>query len=285
MPGRMGSGFARRAARRGQRLLNYRTLSKVLTDFIIRYLESNKRLVVPQLGAFVVKASDGCVLFTELFRRDDGVLRGLLCAGGMSELEAAGAVDRFVFEVRHAVQEGGEFVMEGFGTLRRGPEGTIVFVYKSAGRPQSASRVSAAEAEATGASGMVSAVGRATEGGRSAGAAAERETKPAHASDTSGAGPSVPSKLRPDPSVKGLRYGKPVKTTDAYAYVGSAPRRRVDKLILIAIAAAVLALAAIAYGYIRDLQTEREQEIYTEKTFLPIPSGTAAAPAETETQN
>lgn len=298
----------------------------MLTDLIIRYLESNKRLVVPQLGAFVAKAPGGPVLFTELMRRDDGVLRGLLCAGGMSELEAAGAVDRFVFEVRHAVQEGREFRMEGLGTLRGGPEGTIVFL----GEAQSAARshtgadegnasgvsnaepasgtvhaagvVSAAdssredEAGKTTASGAVSetasGAGRAAEGGRAVGASAkvpvsvsasgETERRPADAARAPrrpAAEVSVPSKLHPDPSVKGLRYGKPVKTTNAYAFVGSAPRRRVDKLILVAIAAAVVALAAIAYGYIRDWQNEREGEFFIEETLPPVEPNVGAEPA------
>lgn len=298
----------------------------MLTDLIIRYLESNKRLVVPQLGAFVAKAPGGPVLFTELMRRDDGVLRGLLCAGGMSELEAAGAVDRFVFEVRHAVQEGREFRMEGLGTLCGGPEGTIVFLGEAqpaarshtgadegsasgvsnaepaSGTVHAAGVVSAAdssredEAGKTTASGAVSetasGAGRAAEGGRAAGASAkapvsasasgETERRPAdaaHAPRRPAAEVSVPSKLHPDPSVKGLRYGKPVKTTNAYAFVGSAPRRRVDKLILVAIAAAVVALAAIAYGYIRDWQNEREGEFLIEETLPPVVPNVGAEPA------
>ena len=298
----------------------------MLTDLIIRYLESNKRLVVPQLGAFVAKAPGGPVLFTELMRRDDGVLRGLLCAGGMSELEAAGAVDRFVFEVRHAVQEGREFRMEGLGTLRGGPEGTIVFLGEAqpaarshtgvdegsvsgvsnaepaSGTVHAAGVVSAAdssredEAGKTTASGAVSETAsgadRAAEGGRAAGASAkapvsasasgETERRPAdaaHAPRRPAAEVSVPSKLHPDPSVKGLRYGKPVKTTNAYAFVGSAPRRRVDKLILVAIAAAVVALAAIAYGYIRDWQNEREGEFLIEETLPPVAPNVGAEPA------
>ena len=298
----------------------------MLTDLIIRYLESNKRRVVPQLGAFVAKAPGGPVLFTELMRRDDGVLRGLLCAGGMSELEAAGAVDRFVFEVRHAVQEGREFRMEGLGTLRGGPEGTIVFLGEAqpaarshtgvdegsasgvsnaepaSGTVHAAGVVSAAdssredEAGKTTASGAVSETAsgadRAAEGGRAAGASAkapvsasasgETERRPAdaaHAPRRPAAEVSGPAKLHPAPSGKGLRSGKPVKTTNAYAFVGSAPRRRVDKLILVAIAAAVVALAAIAYGYIRDWQNEREGEFLIEETLPPVAPNVGAEPA------
>ena len=44
---------------------------------IAEFLRTHKRLVVPQLGAFIVKAPGGEILFSELFKRDDGVLRGL----------------------------------------------------------------------------------------------------------------------------------------------------------------------------------------------------------------
>lgn len=101
----------------------------VLIRIITHYLESHRRLVVPQLGAFVVKEPEGVVLFSELLKRDDGVLRGLLRASGQSELEAAGEIDRFVFEVRHAVQEGGEYALAGLGRLKPGPNGTIAFAY------------------------------------------------------------------------------------------------------------------------------------------------------------
>ena len=60
------------------------------------------------------------------------------------------------------------------------------------------------------------------------------------------------SRLNPEPCVRGLRYGRPEKTTDAFTYVNRTPRRGFDKLLLLAIVAAVIALAAIAYGYYRQ---------------------------------
>lgn len=71
-----------------------------VTDVIANYLRDNhRRLVVPAFGAFVVKES-GEVLFSELLKTDDGVLRGLLAAGGLSELECAGlSTDSFSMSV------------------------------------------------------------------------------------------------------------------------------------------------------------------------------------------
>ena len=101
-------------------------LQRVLT----KYLETHKRIVVPQLGAFLVKEPGKSILFSELVKRDDGVLRGLLMADERSEVEAAGAIDRFVFEVRHAVESGTEYRLADFGTMMPGPNGTIRFSYR-----------------------------------------------------------------------------------------------------------------------------------------------------------
>ncbi|MDE5624369.1 MAG: hypothetical protein K2I62_07160, partial [Alistipes sp.] len=70
----------------------------MLIPVIAQYLRSHRRLSIPQMGAFIVKEPGRSVLFSELLKRDDGVLRSLLVAGGVSELEAGGEIDRFVFE-------------------------------------------------------------------------------------------------------------------------------------------------------------------------------------------
>ena len=99
-----------------------------MTGIITNYLTQHRRLVVPQLGTFIVKVPEGGVVFSELLRRDDGILRGLLVQqGGMNDLEAAGAIDRFVFEVRHALEHEGAYAIEGFGRLTLSPGGAIVF--------------------------------------------------------------------------------------------------------------------------------------------------------------
>ena len=47
----------------------------MIVELISKYLESNKRLVVPNLGAFIVKEAGRVVLFSNLIKGDDGVLR------------------------------------------------------------------------------------------------------------------------------------------------------------------------------------------------------------------
>lgn len=299
----------------------------MLTDTILRYLESNRRLVIPQLGAFVVKDPGVSILFSELLRRDDGVLRSLLCKEGMTELEAAGAIDRFVFEVRHAVQERRRYPMAGFGELYAAADGGLHFDYAphsgvqpSVDKPQPQSAIHGTEAtlvqparahqpvetepvrggasisadvhsprkqheeEAHKSKKQAITIDEAADGSSESpqhsevaevDAATSRKRVLNVPSGTVAESKSPMSKLRSDPSVKGLRYGKPVKTTDAYTYVGAAPRRRFDRLIIVAIAAAVIALAAITYGYIRGRQAARADawaEEWIDESMLPADS-------------
>ena len=59
--------------------------------------------------------------------------------------------------------------------------------------------------------------------------------------------------IEPEAYVKGLRYGKPARPSkDDLRYVGHNQRRHVDKFIIIAIVAAILAVAAILYGYFNN---------------------------------
>lgn len=221
----------------------------MLVQTVSQYLGSHKRLVVPQLGTFIVKEPGVSIVFSELLKRDDGVLRGLLRDAGLGELEAAGEVDRFVFEVRHAVEHGQGFRLEGFGVLHPGPNGTIAFAYE----PQPA--------------GMPAAVAADT-GVQEAPAAGPRPAKLPYSEPRV----SPSAKMNPDPSVRGLRYGKPPKTTNAYTYVDRPRRRRTDRFIWVAVIAAAVAVAAIAFGYFREAN-DKEAEMQ----YLEQPADTQAA--------
>lgn len=223
----------------------------MLVTTIINYLESHKRLVVPQLGAFIVK-EPGQVLFTELLKRDDGVLRNLLRVERMNELEAAGEIDRFVFEIRHAVEHGREYPIEGFGTMKPGPNGTIAFEYAPSKTEPAPTNTEKQQAPPT-------PPGSEPDARQAAVPAARVPASPLH----------------PEPCLKGLRYGKPPKNTNAYTYVGSAPRkRRTDRFVWIAVIAAVIALAAIAFGYFRESREKRQEATSVELTAPQTAAGT-----------
>jgi len=271
----------------------------ILSQIITRCLATRKRLVVPQLGAFLVKVPGREVVFSEMMKRDDGVLRSVLCTEeGMSEIEASGAIDRFVFEVRHAVESDTVFQAEGLGIFAAGPNGTVRFRFlpEPGFRPETA----AANAPETEEPARAAAAEKSDERGEPgkapapAGAespAAEAAPEPAgepepseqreelapdetrrrirelmkHDGEHPSEGRSSSSPRRPDPSVRGLRYGKPLKTTDAYTFVGSAPSRRPDTFIILAVAAVVLGIGAILYGYLKDRRQERLEQQYVEQ--------------------
>lgn len=100
---------------------------EIITNIIVEHLKHNKRLCVPKLGTFIVKQSSGSIIFSDLMRGDDGVLRSLLTAAGMRELEANGAIDRFVFEIHHAISIEGRMKIEGFGEFAADINNTITF--------------------------------------------------------------------------------------------------------------------------------------------------------------
>ena len=104
---------------------------ELITNILIEYLKHNKRIVVPKLGAFIVKQPSGIIRFTDLIRNDDGVLRSLLIAYGISELEAIGKIDRYVFEIRHALSQGEKYTIANLGEFRSGENNTILFSHKS----------------------------------------------------------------------------------------------------------------------------------------------------------
>ena len=100
---------------------------ELITNIIIEYLKHNKRLCVPKLGTFIVKQSSGVIIFSDLMRNDDGVLRSLLMAYGIRELEANGMIDRLVFEVHHAISTEGKMTIENFGEFTADRNNTITF--------------------------------------------------------------------------------------------------------------------------------------------------------------
>lgn len=101
----------------------------MIVEIIAKYLESNKRLVVPNLGAFIVKVPQQTILFSNLIKGDDGMLRTQLAQRGVSELDAAALIDRFVFEVNYRLEHSGVCALSAFGVLRAAQNGTVAFTY------------------------------------------------------------------------------------------------------------------------------------------------------------
>lgn len=179
-----------------------------LNSLIANHLKSHRRLVVPELGAFVVKES-GEIIFSELLRKDDGVLTELLLAEGLSQIEVAAVIDRYKFEIGHNIREYGYFKLDELGTICRDTESDQLKLYQlqSPTAPTTSTEVESVAAEE----------------------AAEEETAE-QAADT--IAPETPK----EPITTAPKRPRP-------------RRRGVDTILVVAIVVLLMAIAAIGYGY------------------------------------
>lgn len=108
-------------------------VSKIICD----YLRHDKRITVPGFGSFIRK-EDGQIAFVDILRGDDGVLSSLVRQKrDYTEVEAAAVIDRFIFEIKHALQTSGSIHIKGLGTMSVKTGGKIDF--RSDIQPQAAS--------------------------------------------------------------------------------------------------------------------------------------------------
>ncbi len=255
----------------------------MIVKIIAKYLESHKRLVVPNLGTFIVKDAGHKILFSNLMKSDDGVLRALLVEHGVSELEAAGTIDRFVFEVNFRLDRDGVCGLDGFGALKRGGNGVIAFITNPAAQGEVldgglqehlAERQNVAPADEVKdelpkaqeqpaddvdeEDIVIKVVPRNAAPGRRSSALQEEEKL------------TVSTQKRPAHYVKGLRYGRGGKIITGREYATSRKSSKGDIFIKIAIAVAVLAIMAILYGVWCEWQNMQydEPEINSEETSL-----------------
>lgn len=239
----------------------------MIVEIISKYLQTNRRLVVPNLGAFIVKETGRKILFSNLIKADDGVLRSLLAENGISELEAAGTIDRFVFEVNFRLENMGFCRLGGFGELRSGANGTISFNFQPSTEGEnldgnidqkiaerdSMRRADAAEADMADddQEPIEITVAPRSEQVKPADVspAEDLELEPKAAKEPAQRQREFTSRPKSD-YVEGLRYGKGRKVVTGREGVISRKRGyKGDAIIKIAIAAAVIATLALAYGF------------------------------------
>lgn len=239
----------------------------MIVELISKYLESNKRLVVPNLGAFIVKEAGRVVLFSNLIKGDDGVLRSLLVEAGVSELETAAALDRFVFEVNFRLESTGECLLDGFGVLKSGVNGTLSFVYQPAAKGEVLDGNVAPREDNTVAQPKAKVVEKPAE--KVVESLPDSEDvqidvvprqKPAPRREVEVKRPQQREERRQRPQedyTKGLRYGKGRKVVTGREGATSRKSSKSDLIMKIAIIAALLAIGALVYGFIMDMRASK----------------------------
>jgi nucleoid DNA-binding protein len=239
----------------------------MIVELISKYLESNKRLVVPNLGAFIVKEAGRVVLFSNLIKGDDGVLRSLLVEAGVSELETAAALDRFVFEVNFRLESTGECLLDGFGVLKSGVNGTVSFVYQPAAKGEVLDGNVAPREDNTVTQPKVKVEEKPAE--KVVESLPDSEDvqidvvprqKPAPRREVEVKRPQQREERRQRPQedyTKGLRYGKGRKVVTGREGATSRKSSKSDLIMKVAIIAALLAIGALVYGFIMDMRASK----------------------------
>lgn len=268
----------------------------MLIATIQTYLREHDRLVIPRLGLFLVSKEDQSIVFSQLVRRDDGVLRGLLIAAGQNELAAAGMIDRFVFEVHQAIDQGERFSLPGLGSFAPGANGTIRFHYA----PELPVEPAAPVAKATPKQAVESVSEPQQEEPvvETAPVAVEEEPvvaqpasspieEPEQASqpdveevpDDEEEAPNEPDELdeleEDRESARRLRR-RVVKPRGAQ-------RQKPDRFVLVAVIAVLLALAAIAYGYYCEWDEQQANERMIERIEQARQTAETPEPTAAET--
>lgn len=258
----------------------------MIVEIIAKYLSSNKRLVVPNLGTFIVKVPAQTILFSNLIKNDDGCLRGLLKSEGISELDAAALIDRFVFEVNYRLEHSGVCALGGFGVLRSGANGTVSFTFDPTAKGDvldgdADEKMAAHVAEITS---VIEPVVEPEP--QPATVDEEPEQDEENGEDTIDILPrkeeSVPVAPKAQPSeepkeeeqkeerrkearrrreqndyVKGLRYGKGRKVVTGREGATSRKSSKGSLIIVIAMIAAFIAVLALAYGLYNDWRNQQ----------------------------
>ncbi len=202
-----------------------------INSIIAEYLASNRRLVVPNFGAFIAKES-GEVVFSELLRTDDGVLTGLLLEKGLSEMEAAVTIDRYKFNINHELHEFGYCQLDELGTLRAEGDDRHLKLYQL--KPLTRS---------------VDTVGEVV---------AEVDT-PHEAATTT---PEVATPAIEEVKVERESVAKPHSTTKKSSVAPKRKRGGFDFIIVIAVIIVLGAIAAIGYGvYVSHFATGSNSEM------------------------
>ena len=102
----------------------------MINQIIANYLVSNKRLVIPELGAFIRKDGDGRIVFVPFLKKDDGVLSAQLEANyGLGRDEAEAVIGEYVEHIRQQIASKGEFLIDGVGVMHMDANDLMVFDY------------------------------------------------------------------------------------------------------------------------------------------------------------
>lgn len=110
----------------------------MIDNIIASYLSKNKRLVVPEFGAFIRK-DGGELVFVEFLKKDDQVLTSLIGKEyELNESEAREAIEDYILTVKRTVGQTGKYVIAHVGTVHTDANGLYALDYNPSARKEAA---------------------------------------------------------------------------------------------------------------------------------------------------
>ena len=107
----------------------------MINKLLITCLQRNKRLIIPELGAFIRKNIDGVgviLVFVPFLNKDDGVLVSALQSwAGVERDEAEQILKEYVNYIRKSLDTRGQYIIEGVGVLKYDANGVIYLAKES----------------------------------------------------------------------------------------------------------------------------------------------------------
>lgn len=228
---------------------------------IKKLLQTEKRVTVPALGSFM-KRSDGVLLFTDMFKDNDGVLlRALMNSLSLTEQQATEQIARFAADVERGLVEGAEVRLPDFGVLSRSVDGRVVFAAYAASAvaepvvpqptvapaPVSTPAPTQQPAPAPVATPAVEPQSVVVVPSVKEVAKPVEQPKPEQ--------PKVEQSKAEQPKTAQPRPVQPRPAQPRVRKVAEQPKKKTDWVLIAAIAAAVVALAIMAYGVINSDMT------------------------------
>ncbi|MBR2424107.1 MAG: hypothetical protein IKB18_02920 [Tidjanibacter sp.] len=219
-----------------------------ISSLVAQYIAENTRLIIPEVGTLLRRKESGEIVFMEMLKKSDGGLVALVAGGlGLSEEEAAGAVEQYVGAIKSQLATNKKFILDGVGVLLAGVNGGVEFIFN----PQSHT-IDAVDEQPE----VKAAVVEEPKVAEPAPEVVAVEKKPAQVAPKAVAPEEPKKKLAKIDALYGEdseQAEQPKKATPAKPQTSATPqpkRKKLDPITILAIVSGLIAIGTLIWGMI-----------------------------------
>ncbi|MFW6248993.1 MAG: SPOR domain-containing protein [Bacteroidota bacterium] len=103
----------------------------MFNQYLPELIRSNNRVIIPKVGAFILKKQDGdeVVTFNSILKFDDGLLSGVIAEKeNLEKNEAIKKVAEYANQILEKINNGEQYKIEGLGNLYKDANGKVQFL-------------------------------------------------------------------------------------------------------------------------------------------------------------